>query len=80
VPEGVSADAWEAARGTLGAATVTAAQLPAALGAPLLEAAREAFVRGLQITAVVGAVVMGATVVIAALMRRHLAPPAAAAP
>jgi MFS transporter, DHA2 family, multidrug resistance protein len=78
-PAGVSPDAWEAARSTLGAATATAAQLPAALGDALLESARVAFVRGLQITAAIGAGVMAATVVIAALMRRHLAPAAPAA-
>lgn len=74
-PVGVPAEAWSAVRSTLGAASAAATQLPADVGAPLLDAARAAFVRGLQITAVLGAVVMGGTVIVAALLRRQIARP-----
>ena len=70
---GVPADAWTAARSTLGAASAAATTLPADVGVPLLDAARAAFVRGLQITALLGAFVMGGAVVIAALLRHQTA-------
>jgi DHA2 family multidrug resistance protein-like MFS transporter len=56
VPASVPAEAAEAARGTLGGAIAAAAQLPDQLGAPLIEAARVAFINGMQVTAVISAI------------------------
>jgi len=53
VPAGVAA----AARDTLGSAVAVAGQLPDRLGAAVLEAAREAFVRGMQLSSAVATVV-----------------------
>jgi DHA2 family multidrug resistance protein-like MFS transporter len=64
VPPGVSLEAAEAARGTLGSALALASQLPGPLGAALLGTARRAFTQGLQLTAVISA----ATVVAAAIL------------
>jgi DHA2 family multidrug resistance protein-like MFS transporter len=75
-PPGVPVDAWAAVRGTLGAAHVTAATLPADVGTPLLESARAAFVRGLQVTAVLGAAIMAASGILTAWLRRPAPPPA----
>jgi DHA2 family multidrug resistance protein-like MFS transporter len=71
-PAGVPPEAEEAARGTLGGAIAVAAQLPQALGAQLVTAARDAFVSGLQLTAgisVVGSVVLAVFVL---LILRHV--------
>jgi DHA2 family multidrug resistance protein-like MFS transporter len=56
IPPGIPPEAVEAAKGTLGGAIATAAQLPDQLGAPLLAAARIAFIDGLQVTAAISAV------------------------
>jgi DHA2 family multidrug resistance protein-like MFS transporter len=53
IPEGVSAEAAEAARSTLGGAMKVASELPAATGAAVKQAAQLAFIRGLQICAMV---------------------------
>lgn len=71
-PGGVSPEAMEAARGTLGAAVGIAGQLPAQLGTALLEASRQAFVQGLQLTAVMGSVTMIGTVILATVMLRRV--------
>ena len=47
-------------------------------GAALLNAAREAFAQGLQLTAVIGAVVMAGLALLAVLMLRHIQPNAEA--
>jgi DHA2 family multidrug resistance protein-like MFS transporter len=71
IPHGVPADAAEAARGTLGGALGTAAELPDQLGAVLLATARDAFTQGLRLTAVVSAIITLITAVVAlAVMRR----------
>ena len=72
VPAGVPADQAEIARDTLGGATEVAAQLPDRLGAPLLETAREAFVQGLQVTAVTGALVLAGLAVLTAIVLRRV--------
>ncbi|WP_232661019.1 MFS transporter [Pseudonocardia sp. TRM90224] len=74
MPAGVPATAAEVATDTLGGAVDVAGGLPAAIGEPLLEAARLAFVSGVQVTAVVGAVVVGAAAVLATVMLRHVQP------
>ncbi|HSV54721.1 MAG TPA: MFS transporter [Burkholderiaceae bacterium] len=71
LPAGLPAAATEAARGTIGSAAAVAAQLPGALGAPLLDAARNAFVHGLQASAAISAaVVIAAAIVAVAKLRR----------
>jgi MFS transporter, DHA2 family, multidrug resistance protein len=62
---GLSPEAAEAARGTLGGAAAAAGWLPAALGVALLTAAREAFVQGLSLAATISAVVVLAMAVVA---------------
>ena len=64
VAPGVDPDAAEAARDTLGGAVGAAADLPARL----LDAATEAFAVGFQAAATVGAVLMAALAVLAALL------------
>ena len=71
VPPGVPPEAAEAARGTLGGALSAAAQLPDQLGAAFLGAAREAFTQGLQMTAVVCAVITLITAIVAAAVMRR---------
>jgi DHA2 family multidrug resistance protein-like MFS transporter len=56
VPAGVPPDAAEAARATLGGAVAMAGQLPGQLGPPLVDAAREAFIRGLRVAAAISVV------------------------
>ena len=56
VPAGIPPEAAEAAKGTLGGAIAAAAQLPDQLGAALIEAARVAFINGMQVTAAISAV------------------------
>lgn len=70
-PNGVPFELMEAARSTLGAATVTAEQLPAPLGAELLETSRSAFVQGLRLTAAVAtATMIGAATLAFVMLRR----------
>ena len=69
-PSGLPPGAIDAARDTLGAATATAADLPAAMGAALADAARAAFTRALQVAALVATLVMGGTALLAALVLR----------
>jgi DHA2 family multidrug resistance protein-like MFS transporter len=64
LPAGVPAEAAAAARETLGGALVAAGQLPAELGAALLEAARAGFMQGMQVGAMSSAI---AAVALAAL-------------
>jgi MFS transporter, DHA2 family, multidrug resistance protein len=78
VPNNVPAEVAEAARGTLGGAVATAQQLPGALGAEIVSAARDAFAEGLEIAATVGAVVALATAVIALVVLRRARPGGAA--
>jgi len=75
LPAGLPPAAAEAARDTLGGAVAAAAALPAPLSAAVLETARAAFVHGLQLTAVIGAVVLAG---IALLVLVALRPPPAA--
>jgi DHA2 family multidrug resistance protein-like MFS transporter len=51
-------------RDSLGAAVAVAGQLPDAIGEPVLRLAREAFVAGMQLTAVVAAAVAVALAVL----------------
>ena len=74
VPAGVPPEQADAARDTLGGATEAAEQLPDQLGAELLDTAREAFIQGLQVTAVTGAVVLAGLAVLTAIVLRHVRP------
>jgi MFS transporter, DHA2 family, multidrug resistance protein len=76
LPAGLAASAAEAASGTIGGAAAVAAQLPGAQSATLLDAARQAFVLGLQTSATISACVMlaAAGVALAALRRLRAAP------
>ncbi|HJT99933.1 MAG TPA: MFS transporter, partial [Actinomycetes bacterium] len=72
LPAGVPAPASAAARNTLGGAVAVAQQLPADVGAGLLDAAREAFTTGLQVTAGISAVVAIGIAVLATVMLRDV--------
>jgi DHA2 family multidrug resistance protein-like MFS transporter len=56
IPPSVPPDAAEAARATLGGAVAAAAQLPGQLGRALVDAAREAFMQGLRVTAAISVI------------------------
>jgi MFS transporter, DHA2 family, multidrug resistance protein len=70
LPAGVPGQAAAAARDTLGGAVGVAAQLPEALGAALLGAARSAFTDGLQLTAGLAAVLAAIVAVLATVLLR----------
>ena len=72
IPAGVPADSAETARDTLGGAVVESEQLDGPLAAELLDAAREAFVQGLQVAALTSAVVAALTAVLAAVLLRKI--------
>jgi MFS transporter, DHA2 family, multidrug resistance protein len=76
--DGIPYEASVAARDTLGGAVATAGQLPG-VGTALLEMARNAFTKGLQVTALTSALIVLAMAVVAivSLRRRpgHLASP-----
>jgi MFS transporter, DHA2 family, multidrug resistance protein len=74
VPPEVPTQAAEAARETLGGAVAAAEQLPEPLAGQLLETAREAFVQGLQVTALTSAALAAAMAVFAALLLRRATP------
>ncbi|MEU6641349.1 MFS transporter [Saccharomonospora sp. NPDC046836] len=71
-PSGLPPEAVEAARDTLGGAVATAAQLPQADGARLVDAASAAYVEGVQIIATVGTLTMVGIAVFAAVLLRHV--------
>jgi len=71
LPPGLAPAAAEAARGTIGGALASAAQLPAGDGHALTDAARAAYVRGMQVSAGISAAIMLAAGFMAmALLRR----------
>ncbi|MCI0441244.1 MAG: MFS transporter [Chloroflexi bacterium] len=74
VPSGVPAGLAEAARDTLGGAMAAAAQLPVEIGAPLLDAARAAFVDGMQLVAIISTVLVVVAAIAAAVLIRHSRP------
>jgi DHA2 family multidrug resistance protein-like MFS transporter len=74
IPGGVPAEAAEAARSTLGGAAAAAQQLPGGLGAALLDAARQAFAAGMQLSLAVCAALTLATAVLAAWWLRRVRP------
>nr|WP_238992492.1 MFS transporter [Jiangella ureilytica] len=76
VPEGTPADLAAAAQDSLAGASVAAIQLPADVAAPLLDAAREAFMTGLNTVASIGSVAMIAFAVVGVVLFRRFQPPA----
>jgi DHA2 family multidrug resistance protein-like MFS transporter len=74
LPAGLPAGAAEVARDTLGGAVGVAAELPAGLGAELLQAARLAFTDGLRLTAAISAVLSIAVAIIAFVLLRSVPP------
>jgi DHA2 family multidrug resistance protein-like MFS transporter len=75
LPEGLTAEQAATAQDTLGGASEVADQVPAEIGAPLLDTAREAFTEGLQVTAITGAIVLAGLAVMAAVALRHVPSP-----
>jgi DHA2 family multidrug resistance protein-like MFS transporter len=74
IPEGLSSEAAEGARGTLGGAIAAAAELPSALARQLSLVATDAFVEGLRICAAISAVASLALAIFAAVMLRGKRP------
>lgn len=74
LPTGIPVEALEAAQETLGGAVVAAAELPASLSASLLNAANGAFVTGLQLNALIGAIAFAGLAVMSAIVLRHIQP------
>jgi DHA2 family multidrug resistance protein-like MFS transporter len=72
MPRGISPELAKAVQETLGGAVAVAAQLPDQLAGVLLGAAREAFVPGMQLTSLIGAVVMIGLAILTVIMLRHL--------
>jgi MFS transporter, DHA2 family, multidrug resistance protein len=70
LPTGVPAEAATAARDTLGSAVAVAGQLPAQLGSAVAQAARDAFVAGMRLSAVIVAVVAVGVAVMALVTLR----------
>ncbi|NJN96298.1 MAG: MFS transporter [Anaerolineales bacterium] len=72
LPAGISAEAAKTAQETLSGAVTMAGQLPNSLGEALLHTAHEAFIQGLQITSVIGAVVMIGLAILTVIWLRHI--------
>jgi DHA2 family multidrug resistance protein-like MFS transporter len=70
LPAGVPAEAAAAARDTLGSAAAVAAQLPDRVGAAVLDAARQAFVAGMQLSSAIATAVALALAVLALVVLR----------
>ncbi|WP_232376479.1 MFS transporter [Amycolatopsis aidingensis] len=71
-PPGLPDQTVATAGDTLGAATAVAARLPAGTGDALLDAAHHAFVQGLRVTALIGALITGVAAVLAAVLLREV--------
>ncbi len=56
IPAGIPPESAAVAQDTLGGAVEVAAQLPASLGAPLLEGANDAFISGMHVVAVISVI------------------------
>ncbi|SEF81206.1 MFS transporter [Bosea lathyri] len=74
VPAGIPADAARVASATLGGAVAEAGQLPLELAKSLLALAREVFVNGMQLTALIATLGMIATALAALAFLRGAAP------
>ncbi|GAB3441002.1 MFS transporter [Actinophytocola sediminis] len=76
LPDSVPASAEAAAHDTLSAAVSTANELPAPAGPELLDTARQAFIEGFQMMALVGAAIAVALSVVGAFLLRDATLPA----
>jgi DHA2 family multidrug resistance protein-like MFS transporter len=75
LPPGLPAEVATAARDTLGSAVAVGAQLPTQLGSAVVQAARDAFVAGMQLSSVIGAVAaIGVAIVALVTLRDRPAP------
>ena len=74
MPPGVSSEVAEAVLETLGGAVNVVGQLPDQIGAALLSTARQAFVQGLQLNALIGVIGFVGLVILTAIMLRHVRP------
>ena len=72
LPADVPADAAAAARDTLGGAVAAASQLPGQLGTSVLDAARDAFVYGMQVATTISAVLAVGVAILAVVMLRNI--------
>jgi len=72
MPAGIPVDVMAAAQETLGAAVIAAASLPAELAAALLADTRVAFVHGLQVTSLIGAICMFALALLTLILLRNV--------
>jgi MFS transporter, DHA2 family, multidrug resistance protein len=71
IPSGVPPAEAQASRDTLGAAVEVASELPEGVGSALIGAAREAFLQGLRISAVISAVgTLALAIAVVTLLRR----------
>lgn len=71
LPAGVSTDAAAAAKDTLGGALEVAGQLPARVGAELLDVARDAFIQGIHISAAIAALgALGLAALVIVMLRQ----------
>lgn len=71
-PDGLAQGLFQTARETLGGAVAVAAQLPDPLGNALLQSARLAFLQGLHLAAIIGAVVMFGLAILTAITLRKV--------
>lgn len=74
LPAGLSPEATEMALETLGGAVVAAAELPASVATPLLDATRTAFIQALHLNAAIGLIGFLGLVILTATLLRHLSP------
>ncbi|HEY8176582.1 MAG TPA: MFS transporter [Gemmatimonadaceae bacterium] len=74
MPAGLPPEVTKEAMATLGGAVVTARQLPVGVGTALVDAAREAFLRGLRLCAAISAAGSIALAIFAARAFRHVRP------
>jgi DHA2 family multidrug resistance protein-like MFS transporter len=72
LPPNISAEMTHAVRETLGGAVAAARQLSSPLGSALLDAANNAFVSGLQVISLIGAVIMIGLAALTVTMLRHV--------
>ena len=74
LPEGLSPEVTAAASDSIDGALAAAAELPGTLGDQLVSAAQAAFSSGLNMAAVISAVIAGVAAIIAATRLRHIRP------
>jgi MFS transporter, DHA2 family, multidrug resistance protein len=80
IPSSVPAEQAEAARDTLGGAVATSSELPEALATQVLETAQLAFTQGMQVVALVSAIIAALAAVGAAVFLRSVRAAASAEP